>query len=169
MHLPTSRHRKYPYWNYKRVSIAEQIYVDEDDEIFQKIMDAMSEHIRKEPTEDNILTLDLYFTQSNPPNQQQQLTLQSSKSLPLEKIEKAIDIILNESKSYVEHARNDLVYGLAGHLFHNHVSQSSATTLVARLCKTANDEEMTNRMDVVSETYDKGRIGKPIRGISQLR
>jgi hypothetical protein len=172
MHLPPSRHRKYPYWNYKRVSIAEQIYVDEDDTVFQKIMSAMSEYIRKEPTEDNILSLDLYSAQSNPPSQlhqHQQLALQPTKSLPLEKIEKAIDIILNDSKSYVEHARNDLVYGLAGHLFHNRISQSSATTLVARLCKKANDEEMNNRMDVVSETYDKGKIGKPIRGISQLR
>jgi hypothetical protein len=37
------------------------------------------------------------------------------------------------------------------------------------LCNKANDEEMNSRLDVVSETYNKGKIGKPIRGISQLR
>jgi hypothetical protein len=173
MHLPPSRHRKHPYWNYKRVSIAEQIYIDEDDKVFQQIITAMSEYVRKEPTEDNVLTLDMYPSQSNPPGQpqqqQQQLALQPSKSLSVEQIEKAIEIIVSDSKSYVEHARNDLVYGLAGHLFHNHISESSATMLVARLCKKANDEEMNNRLDVVSETYKKGKVGKPIRGISQLK
>ena len=37
MHLPPSRHRKYPYWNYKRISTAENIYVDEEDKVFQQI------------------------------------------------------------------------------------------------------------------------------------
>ena len=168
MHLPNSRHRKYPYWNYRRVSTAEQIYIDEEDTIFQKIINAMSDYLRKEPTEDNILTLDAYPSQSNPPVQQQQ-ALPPSKSLSNEHIEKAIEIILNDSNSYVEHARNDLIYGLAGHLFYNHISQSTATMLVGRLCKKADDEEMDSRLDVVSETYNKGKIGKPLRGISQLR
>ena len=82
---------------------------------------------------------------------------------------RAIEVILNDSNSYVEHARNDLIYGLAGHLFYNHISQSTATMLVGRLCKKADDEEMDSRLDVVSETYNKGKIGKPLRGISQLR
>ena len=90
MHLPNSRHRKYPYWNYRRVSTAEQIYIDEDDTIFQKIINAMYDYLRKEPTEDNILTLDTYPSQSNPPVQQQ-LALQPSKSLSIEHIEKAIE------------------------------------------------------------------------------
>ncbi|MGA9843584.1 MAG: hypothetical protein WBQ25_14830, partial [Nitrososphaeraceae archaeon] len=49
------------------------------------------------------------------------------------------------------------------------ISQSTATMLVGRLCKKADDEEMDSRLDVVSETYNKGKIGKPLRGISQLR
>lgn len=171
MHLPISRHQKYPYWNYKRVSTAEQIYVDEDGTVFQKIINAMSDYLRKEPTEDNVLTLDVYPSQLNPPihHQQQQLALQPSKSLTVEHIEKAIEIILSDSNSYVEHSRNDLIYGLAGHLFHNRIPQSTANMLVGRLCKKADDEEMNNRLDIVSETYNKGKIGKPIRGISQLR
>jgi hypothetical protein len=168
MHLPTSRHRKYPYWNYRRVSLAEQIYIDEDDTIFQKIINAMSDYLRKEPTEDNILTLDTYPSESNPPGQRQDALL-PSKSLSIEHIEKAIEIILNGSNSYVEYARNDLIYGLAGHLFYNHISQSTATMLVGRLCNKAEDEEISSRLDVVSETYSKGKIGKPVRGISQLR
>ena len=82
---------------------------------------------------------------------------------------KRIEIILSDSNSYVEHARNDLIYGLAGHLFYNHISQSTATMLVGRLCTKADDEETDSRLDVVSETYNKGKIGKPLRGISQLR
>jgi hypothetical protein len=167
MHLPPSRHRKYPYWNYKLVGTAEQIFVDEEDTVFQKIISAMSGYLRKEPTGDNILTLDAYPSQSNPPGQQQ-LSLQPCKPLSIEHIEKAIEIIL-ASNSYVEHARNDLIYGLAGHLFHNHISQGTATILVGRLCDKAQDEEKSNRLEVVSETYNKGKIGKPLRGISQLR
>ena len=60
----------------------------------------------------------------------------TSKSLSNEHIEKAIEVILNDSNSYVEHARNDLIYGLAEHLFYNHISQSTATMLVGRLCNT---------------------------------
>ena len=41
--------------------------------------------------------------------------------------------------------------------------------LVGRLCEKADDEEIDSRLDVVSETYNKGKIGKPLRGISQLR
>ena len=59
MRLPPSRHRKYPYWNYKRVSTAEHIYVDEDDKVFQEIIKKMSPYLRKEPTEESILTLDV--------------------------------------------------------------------------------------------------------------
>jgi hypothetical protein len=58
MHLPPSRHRSYPYWNYTRVSIAEKIYVDEEDAVFQKIIKGMTGFLRKEPTEENTLPLD---------------------------------------------------------------------------------------------------------------
>ena len=60
MHLPPSRHREYPYWNYRRVSTAERIYVDEEDAVFQRIMTSMSDYIRKEPTEDNTLTNEIH-------------------------------------------------------------------------------------------------------------
>jgi hypothetical protein len=45
----------------------------------------------------------------------------------------------------------------------------SATKLVSKLCKHASDEEADERYDVVVETYKKGKAGKPIKGISQLR
>lgn len=167
MHLPPSRHRKYPYWNYKRVSIAEKIYTDDDDTVFQKIINAMSDYLRKEPTEEDIISLDAYPSQSNPSGQQ--LGLQPSRFLSTEHIEKAVKVILSDSNCYVEHARNDFVYGLSGHLFHNGISETSAIMLVSRLCKEAEDDEVDNRLDVVSETYNKGKIGKPILGISQLR
>lgn len=60
MHLPPSRHRSYPYWNYTRISSAERIYVDEDDTVFQQIIKVMSEYMRKGPTEENVLTIDAY-------------------------------------------------------------------------------------------------------------
>lgn len=173
MHLPPSRHRKYPYWNYKRISTAENIYVDEEDEVFQQILKAMSPYLRKEQTEDNVLTLDEYPPQSSGSNvsvpglQQQQP--RSNKALAPEQISKTIDIILNNSSSYIETARNDFVYGLSGHLFHNGISEPSAINLVGMLCKEANDEEADARLDVVSETYKKGETGMPIRGISQLK
>lgn len=59
MHLPPSRHQ-YPYWNYKRDSTAERIHVDEDDKVFQEMIKRMSPYLRKEPTEENVLTLDSF-------------------------------------------------------------------------------------------------------------
>jgi hypothetical protein len=175
MHLPPSRHRKYPYWNYERVSTAEQIYVDEDDKAFQEIIRKMSPYLRKEPTEENILTLDAY--PSSPSGSTASLVglqklprrPQPNRTLTVEQIEKTNDVILNKSNSYVEYARNDFVYGLSGHLFHNGISELSAINLISRISKQANDEEANARLDVVSETYKKGKTGKPIRGISQLR
>jgi hypothetical protein len=38
MDLPPSTHRRHPYWNYTRVSTAENIYVDEEDAVFQKVI-----------------------------------------------------------------------------------------------------------------------------------
>ncbi len=175
MHLPPSRHRKYPYWNYERVSIAEQIYVDEDDKVFQEIIKRMSPHLRKEPTEENVLTLDAYPSHTGGSNVsmlglQKQPQRAPNRTLTAEQIEKTIDIILNNSNSYIfEYSRNDFVYGLSGYLFHNGISELSATGLVAKLCRAANDEEAYARLDVVSETYKKGKMGKPIRGISQLK
>ena len=40
---------------------------------------------------------------------------------------------------------------------------------MADYVRRANDEEADARLDVVLETYKKGKTGKPIRGISQLR
>ena len=170
MHLPPSRHRKYPYWTYSKVSTAENIYVDEEDTIFQQIIKAMSEYLRKEPTEENILPLDAYATPSN--NGVSLSALQQrrpEKILKPEQIYKAVDVIINRSNSYVEHSRNDFVYGFSGHLFHNGISESSATSLIGKLCKDANDEDADDRLDVVTETYKKGKSGKPVRGISQLK
>jgi hypothetical protein len=173
MHLPPSRHRKYPYWNYTRVSTAEKIYIDEEDVVFQKIMKAMSEYLRKEPTEENVLTLDAYPTSSKSAlsalEQQPQQKQRQNRILKPEQIDKAVDTIINQSNSYVKRSRNDFVYGLAGHLFHNGISELSATSLIGKLCKAANDEDVEDRVDVVTETYKKGKAGKLVKGISQLK
>jgi hypothetical protein len=166
MHLPPSRHRKYPYWNYERVSTAEQIYVDEDDKVFQEIIRKTSPYLRKEPTEENILTLDAYPPHLGGSNvsvlglTKQHQRQQSFRTLTPEQIEKTIDIIVNNSNSYIEYARNDFIYGLSGHLFHNGISELSADGLIGRLCKQAKDEEADARLEVVSETYLKYLLAK---------
>src|SRR5437899_9653865 len=113
MHLPPSRHRSYSYWHYTRVSIAENIYVDEDDTLYQQILKAMSPYLRKEPIEDNFLKLDAYPSQSGSnvtvPGLQHQKRERPSRTLGVDQIEKAADIILNNSNSYVEYARNDFL------------------------------------------------------------
>ena len=91
------------------------------------------------------------------------------RTLTSEQIDEVINIIANHTNSYVEPSRNDFVYGLSGHLFHNGISEPSATKLVSMLGNEANDEEADQRLDVVRDTYNKGKIGKPVLGISQLR
>jgi hypothetical protein len=43
------------------VGTAESIYIDEEDTVYQEIIRAMSGYLRKEPTEENILTLDAHL------------------------------------------------------------------------------------------------------------
>ena len=172
MHLPPSRHRSYPYWNYTRVSTAEKIHVDEEDAVFQKIIKGMSGLLRKGPTEENTLSLDAYVPLNDgtlSALQQPQQKQRPNKNLKPEQIDKAVDIIVNRSNSYVMHSRNDFVYGLSGHLFHNGIPEISASCIVGKLCKAANDEDVNDRLDVVAETYKKGNAGKLIKGISQLK
>jgi hypothetical protein len=178
IHLPPSRHRSYPYWNYIQIGTAKSIYIDEEDTVYQEIIQAMSGYLRKEPTEENILTLDAHLNppQSNEPipvqgitnHPHQQQRQQPNETLTDDQIDKAIDVIINDSKSYVEHSRNDFIYGLSGHLFHNGISESSAAKMVSKLCEHASDDEADERYNVVVETYKKGKAGKPIKGISQL-
>ncbi|MGB6530220.1 MAG: hypothetical protein WBF33_19125, partial [Candidatus Nitrosopolaris sp.] len=173
MHLPPSRHRSYPYWDYTRVGTAENIYVDEEDAVFQQIIKGMSGFLRKEPTEENTLSLDAYVHSNDGTlstlQQQPQQKQRPNKILKPEQIDKALDIIVNRSNSYVMHSRNDFVYGLSGHLFHNGISEISASNLVGKLCKATNDEDINDRLDVVTETYKKGKAGKLVKGISQLK
>jgi hypothetical protein len=171
MHLPPGRHRSYPYWNYTRISTAEKIYVDEEDTVFQKIIKGMSGFLRKEPTEENTLSLDAYVPSNDGTLSalQQKQKQRSNKMLKPEQIDSAVDVIINRSNSYVIHSRNDFVYGLSGHLFHNGISEISASNLVGKICKAANDEDTNDRLDVVTETYKKGKAGKLIKGISQLK
>ncbi|MGC2575427.1 MAG: hypothetical protein WA364_28300 [Candidatus Nitrosopolaris sp.] len=169
MHLPLSRHRSYPYWNYTKVSTAENIYVDEEDAVFQKIIKGMSGFLRKEPTEENTLSLDAYVPSNDGTLSALQQKQRPNKNLKPEQIDKVVDIIVNRTNSYVIHSRNDFVYGLSGHLFHNGISELSTSCIVGKLCKAANDEDVNDRLDVVAETYKKGNAGKLIKGISQLK
>ena len=114
--------------------------------MFQEIIKRMSPYLRKEPTEENVLTLDSYPSHSGGstvsvlglPKQHQR---QPVRNLTSEQIEKTIDISLN-SNSYVEHARNDFIYGLSGHLFHNGIMEaltavfliSSTSSNNSRIC-----------------------------------
>src|SRR5205823_8290405 len=91
------------------------------------------------------------------------------KILKPEQMYKAVDVIINRSNSYVKHSHNYFVYGFSGHLFHNGISELSATSLIGKLCKAANDEDADDRLDVVTETYRKGKAGKLVKGISQLK
>ena len=136
MHLPPSRHRSYPYWNYTRVSTAEKIYVDEEDAVYQKIIKGMSGFLRKEPIEENTLSLEAYVPSNDgtlSALQQPQQKQRPNKNLKPEQIDQAVDIIVNRTNSYVIHSRNDFVYGLSGHLFHNGISELSASCIVGRI------------------------------------
>jgi hypothetical protein len=66
MHILPIPHRKHPYWNYKRVSTAEKICIDEDDTVFQRIIKEMSEYIRKEPIEEIFWILMSILVYENP-------------------------------------------------------------------------------------------------------
>ena len=78
----------------------------------------LSRFLRKEPTEENTLSLDAYVPSNDGTLSalQQKQKQRSNKILKPEQIDKALDVIINRSNSYVRHSRNDFVYGLSGHL-----------------------------------------------------
>jgi len=107
MHLPPSRHRSYPYWNYTQIGTAKSIYIDEEDTVYQEIIRAMSGYLRKEPTEENILTLDAHLnpdpanetipTQGTTKHQQQQQSFNDSyTALILEESEKLYNKLITQ-------------------------------------------------------------------------
>src|SRR5215467_873894 len=102
----------------------------------------MSGFLRKEPIEENTLSLEAYVPSNDgtlSALQQPQQKQLPNKNLKPEQIDSVVDIIVNKTNSYVIHSRNDFVYGLSGHLFHNGISEISASCIVGKLCKAAND------------------------------
>jgi hypothetical protein len=135
MTLPTSVHRKYQSYVYQHLGLTDKVLIDEDDSVYKKIMQLMSDCIRSR------LNSEAADKSAEAQLQKEQVVLRSFKPLNDEQTAKTCEYIVTKTNSYIEHTRNDFVYGLSGHCFHNGISQLSTINLVARICSSANDPE----------------------------
>jgi hypothetical protein len=77
-------------------------------------------------------------------------------------------MISNLEPSYKEGHRDELVFGLSGLLFKNKVALVSAKNLLSTLCDRTNDEEKSNRIQVLENIYMKALNGDEITGATHL-
>ena len=70
--------------------------------------------------------------------------------------------------AYREGSRNDIIFDLSGFLYHQNLKLEIAESIVKDLCKLTNDEEVSNRLQVVQNTYEKAMDGELITGQNAL-
>ena len=71
-------------------------------------------------------------------------------------------------EAYREGSRNDIIFDLSGFLYRQNLKLEIAENIVIGLCKLTNDEEVSNRLQVVQNTYEKAMDGKLITGQNAL-
>ena len=58
-------------------------------------------------------------------------------------------------EAYREGSRNDIIFDLSGFLYRQNLKLEIAENIVIGLCKLTKDEEVSNRLQVVQNTYEK--------------
>ena len=72
------------------------------------------------------------------------------------------------AKHIARDRRNDIIFDLSGFLYRQNLKLEIAESIVKDLCKLTNDEEVSNRLQVVQNTYEKAMDGKLITGQNAL-
>jgi hypothetical protein len=70
--------------------------------------------------------------------------------------------------AYRQGSRNDIVFRLSGFLCHHNLTLKSIESIVRELCDLTNDEEVSNRILVVQNTYEKAVSGNLVTGYTAL-
>jgi hypothetical protein len=68
------------------------------------------------------------------------------------------------ANAYRNGSRNDMIFDLSGFLYRQSLKLEIAESIVKDLCKLTNDEEVSNRLQVVQNTYEKAMSGELITG-----
>ena len=72
------------------------------------------------------------------------------------------------ANAYRNGSRNDIIFDLSGFLYRQNLKLEIAESIVKDLCKLTNDEEVSNRLQVVQNTYEKAMSGELITGQNAL-
>ncbi len=150
MTLPKSRHRNDPKFHYKSIG---QNKIAIRDDLYNRLTDLLSDCLvdRSSSTRKSKANVKLlaYGT----------LKVNSSD---------CSDIASLISDAYRNGSRNDIIFDISGFLFRQKLKFESTKNIVEHLCRLTNDDEITNRIKVVQNTYEKAISGEIVTGHNAL-
>ncbi len=152
--LPNSTHRDDPSFHYQSVG---RIVISIQDGLYSGLLRELSSCLRRNRTPDEQGTNGTCST--NIVNDNHNISLAGTD---------VEEIVSQLSPLYQKSVRDNLVYGLSGFLYKNNVKLESAEIIINLLCQSTNDEEGSNRITVLRNTYHKGNNGSPISAYSSL-
>jgi hypothetical protein len=147
--LPPSIHRKDPGYHYKNIG---QDTIAIRDDLYDGLLDLLSDFLVDRSSHN-------HNRNSNSTAYEMHDEIDSSD---------CCTIASTISNAYRDGSRNDIVFSLSGLLCGQNLKLESAEIIVQHLCKLTNDEEVSNRLQVVQNTYEKAMNGELITGHTAL-
>ena len=144
MTLPKSRHRKDPNFRYK--CIGQNVIAIRDD-LYDLLVNILSDCLQVKSI-----------------NNESKIKLFASKSYDKVNSSDCSNIASVIANAYRNGSRNVMIFDLSGFLYRQNLKLEIAESIVKDLCKLTNDEEVSNRLQVVQNTYEKAMSGELITG-----
>ena len=129
MTLPKSRHRKNPNFRYK--CIGQNVIAIRDD-LYDLLVNILSDCLQVKSI-----------------NNESKIKLFASKSYDKVNSSDCSNITSVIANAYRNGPRNDIIFDLSGFLYRQNLKLEIAESIVKDLCKLTNDEEVSNRLQVV--------------------
>ncbi len=146
--LPPSVHRKDQNFRYQNIG---QNKIDINDDLYDGLLDLLS---------------DLLITRSSGNHKSEaKFTYETLYEIGSTDCSNIASVISN---AYRNGSRNDIIYDLSSFLIHQTLKLKSAKEIIEYLCTLTDDEEVSNRLQVVQNTYEKAINGEPITGPNSL-
>ena len=135
--LPPSRHREDPKYRYE--NIGQNKIIIRDDLYDLLVSDILSDCLQVKSKNNNKPKIAFF-------------TSEASDEPDSSDYSKIASLIV---EAYREGSRNDIIFDLSGFLYHQNLKLEIAESIVKDLCKLTNDDEVSNRLQVVQNTYEK--------------
>jgi hypothetical protein len=146
--LPPSRHRDDPNFHYKNIG---QNKIAIRDDLYDLLVNILTDCLEPKPGN--------YESRSRPFANESYDRMGSTDYS---------DIASVIAIAYRNGTRDAIVFDLSGFLYHQNINQENVENIVRDLCKLTDDEEVSSRLRVVQNTYEKPKNGEMVTGKNAL-